>query len=144
MKFALSPCIKTILAIFSSIVLFSFAVFPPLAFAQQPNFSPAVSEVVQNFTDQYCLAIADGIAAETAVEVASKKIIRGLIFSGLLKEVMSVPKEEMASFVSSKTFEGCGEDIGISEQALNDYLVNLANRDSAQPEPKPFQPFGLG
>ncbi|WP_320666899.1 hypothetical protein [Prochlorococcus sp. MIT 1307] len=144
MKAILSTWIQTILAIFSSIFFFSFAVLPPLAFAKQPDLSPAVSEVVQNFTDHYCLAIADGIAAETAVEVASKQIIRSLIFSGLLKEVMSVPKEEMATFVTTKTFEGCGEDIGISEQELNDYLVKLANGDSAQSEPEPFKPFGIG
>ena len=50
----------------------------------------------------------------------------------------------MAEFVTTRIFEGCGEDIAISEQELNDYLFNLANRDSAQSEPKPFQPFGLG
>ena len=144
MKLILTSLKKLILVFCSSIILFAFALFPSAAFSKPSEFSPALYEAIQSFSDKYCLAISDGTSADIAAEVASRQMITSLIFSGLLTEVMSLPKEEMASFVATKIFDVCGDEITVSEQELNDYLVKLADSDSNGTQPKPFKPFGLG
>ena len=128
------------------ILLFSSALFPAAIFAIDIEFSPAVSEVVHNFSGKYCLAISNGRAPEEAAEVASRQMISGLIFSGVLKEVMTVPKVDLASFVAANVFDACGTDLSISQKDLNDYLVELAESGDEQTrsQPKPFKPFGMG
>ena len=128
------------------ILLFSSALFPAATFATDIEFSPAVSEVVHNFSGKYCLAISNGRDPEEAAEVASRQMISGLIFSGVLKEVMSISRVEMASVVTTEIFSTCGSDLSISQQDLNDYLVELAESDESQAksQPKPFNPFGMG
>ena len=144
MKLLLISFKKSILVFCASITLFAFALFPSAAFSKPSEFSPALDEAIQGFSDKYCLAISNGTSAESAAEVASRQMITSLIFSGLLTEVMSLPKEEMASFVATKIFNVCGDEIRISEQELNDYLVELADSDSNDTQEKPFKPFGIG
>ena len=128
----------------SSSILLTFVVLPSAAISNTSDLSPALSEAIQGFSDNYCLAIDNGTSAERAAEVASRQMISGLIFSGLLKEVMLVPKDEMAASVVTQIFDVCGAKIRISEQELNDYLLKLADSGSNETQPKPFKPFGLG
>ena len=69
-------------------------------------------------------------------------MIKGMIFSPFLKEIMAVPKDDLALSISKNIFDSCGNELEVSEQELNNYLVNLANREPAQPQP--FKPFGIG
>ena len=119
---------------------------PPIGYANDLGITPTVAEVVEGYTNKYCLEIANGRNPKMAAEVASRQMISGLIFSGALKEVMALPKEEMAAFVASKIFYECGSDIVISQQDLNEYLIELADtgNNQDQSEPQPFKPFGMG
>ena len=119
------------------IVSFLSVLFPSALFAIDEDFTPAVSEVVMSFSAKYCAALSNGGEPEKAAEVASRQMISGLVFSGVLKEVMSVPKDDMASFVASEIFDECGQDLSITQQDLNDYLVELADSGEAQRHSQP-------
>ena len=144
MNLILSYLKQLVLILCSSIILFAFLLFPSAAFSNISEFSPDLSEAINDFSDNYCLAISNGTNAENAAEIASRQMITGLIFSGLLKEVKLVPKDELANSVAMKIFDVCGDKIRISEQELNDYLVELADSNSNETPLKPFKPFGLG
>ena len=135
---------KYCLSIFlAAILLFSFVLSPPPAFADDFELSPAVSEVGETFSEKYCVAISDGSPADQAVLVAGRQMISSLMRSGALKEVMAVPKEDMASFIASNIFETCGDNIGVSESELNASILNLANQGPRQAQAKPFNPSSL-
>ena len=127
-------------------VLFSSLLFPSMLFAKDVEFTPVVTDVVKSFSSKYCVAISNGSAPQEAAETSSRQMISSLIFSGALKEVMSVPKDNMASFVATEIFDTCGSDLSISQQDLNDYLVELAEsgETQTQSQPQPFKPFGVG
>lgn len=129
-----------------SVFISSMLSSPSALFAIDIEIAPAVTDVVKSFSEKYCMAISNGGNPEKAAEVASRQMITGLIFSGTLEEVMSVPKDDMASFVASEIFDTCGSDLPISKQDLNDYLIVLAEsgEERTQSQPKPFKPFGLG
>ena len=124
----------------------SLMLFPMTAFADDLQFSPGVSDVVKTFSTKYCTEISNGENPEKAAEAASRQMISGLIFSGILKEVMALPKESLAEFVSTEIVDTCGSDLPISQQDLNDYLFELAQNGDAQKNsrPEPFRPFGVG
>ena len=127
----------------AAILLFASVISPPAAFAYDFELSPAVSEVGETFSDKYCVAIADGSPADQAALVAGRQMISSLMRSGALKEVMAVPKEDMASFIASNIFETCGDNIGISELELNASILDLANQGPRQSQAKPFNPSSL-
>ncbi len=84
------------------------------------------------------------MSPESAAEITAKEMVRGLIFSGLFKEVMSVSKEDLAKFVAATVFEEFVNDLGVSKKEFNGYLIKLANNDLSQSQPKHFKPFGIG
>ena len=126
-----------------TILLFSSVLTPPPAFANDFELSPVVSEIGETFSDKYCVAISDGSSADKAALVAGRQMISSLMRSGALKEVMAVPKEDMASFIASNIFETCGDNIGVSELELNAAILNLANQGPRQSQAKPFNPSSL-
>ena len=127
----------------AAILLFVPLLSPPSAFADDFELSPAASEIGETFSDKYCVAISNGSPADQAALVAGRQMISSLMRSGALKEVMAVPKEDMASFIASNIFETCGGDIGISELELNASILNLANQGPRQSQAKPFNPSSL-
>ena len=128
------------------IVLFflSFSLLPSTIFAKDLDLTSSIDELSTTFSNKFCVEIAEGINPENAGEIAAKEMVKGLIFSPVLKEVMAIPKEVLASSLSRNIYSGCGDQLEISEQELNDYLVKLADRDREQSDPKPFKPFGIG
>jgi hypothetical protein len=70
-------------------------------------------------------------------------MITGLMFSGVIKEVMDAPKEDIASLLAADIYDGCGSDIGISKNELNSYIVDLANNGPIQSQSRPFNPSAL-
>ncbi len=129
--------------ILAVILLVSFVLTPPQALANDIELSPAVLEVSETFSEKYCLAISDGTTADNAALVAGRQMISSLMRSDALKEVMAVPKEDMASFIAKNIFEACGDNIEISETELNVSILNLVNQGPSQSQPKPFNPSSL-
>ncbi len=97
-------------------------------FASTADLSPAVSEVSQNFSEKFCTSIGNGLTPEKAGESAASQLSKGLLFSSVMKEIMSAPKEDLAASLSNNIFEGCGNDLGGTREELDDYLVQLANK----------------
>ncbi len=135
---------KLIHSLLISILLLSLSLFPIPLFAKDLNPPLFIDELSTTFSDKFCLAISNGIQPKDAGESTAKEMIRGLIFSPNLKEIIAFPKENLVSSLSTKIFDTCGEEINISENDLYDYLLKFANRDRQESSPKPFKPFDLG
>ena len=97
-------------------------------FASTADLSPAVSEVSKNFSEKFCTSIGNGLTPEKAGESAAAQLSKGLLFSPVMKEIMSAPKEDLAASLSNNIFDGCGNDLGGTKEELDDYLVQLANK----------------
>ena len=107
-------------------ITFFFA--PVAAVASAAGSSPAVSEVSKNFSEKFCTSIANGLTPEKAGERAASQLSKGILFSPVIKEIMSAPKEDLAASLSNNIFDGCGNDLGGTKEELDDYLVQLANK----------------
>ncbi len=97
-------------------------------FASTADLSPAVSDVSKNFSEKFCTSIGNGLTPEKAGESAATQLSKGLLFSPVMKEIMSTPKEDLAASLSNNIFDGCGNDLGGTKRELDDYLVQLANK----------------
>ena len=97
-------------------------------FASTADLSPAVSEVSKNFSEKFCTSIGNGLTPEKAGESAASQLSKGLLFSPVMKEIMSAPKKDLAASLSNNIFDGCGNDLGGTREELDDYLVQLANK----------------
>ncbi len=93
---------------------------------EEIGISPSILKVSETFSENFCIFINNGLSPEKAGESAAKKMARGLIFSPVISEIMEAPKESIASTLSQNIFSRCGESIGVTEQELNDYIVQLA------------------
>ncbi len=60
-------------------------------FASTADLSPAVSEVSKNFSEKFCTSIGNGLTPEKAGESAAAQLSKGLLFSPVMKEIMSAP-----------------------------------------------------
>ena len=116
---------RLLLACFTAITVF-FA--PVVAIASSSDLSPVVSEVSKNFAEKFCTSIGNGLTPEKAGESAAAQLSKGLLFSPVMKEIMSAPKEDLAASLSNNIFDGCGNDLGSTKEELDDYLVQLANK----------------
>ncbi len=122
-----------------------YLVFMPIETYSMEAYVPdSVSDLSMTFSEKFCLSVSEGTEPEIAGEIAAKEMIRGLIFSPVIKELMAVPKKELVSELSTNIFDKCGPSLTISEQQIKDYLLSFADRDRANTSPKPFKPFGLG
>ena len=101
---------------------------PVVTFASIADLSPAVSDVSKNFSEKFCTSIGNGLTPEKAGESAAAQLSKGLLFSPVMKEIMSAPKEDLAASLSNNIFDGCGNDLGGTKEELDDYLVQLANK----------------
>ncbi len=96
--------------------------------ASTADLSPAVSEISKNFSEKFCTSIRNGLTPEKAGESTAAQLSKGLLFSPVMKEIMSAPKEDLAASLSNNIFDGCGNDLGGTKEELDDYLVQLANK----------------
>ncbi len=144
MTFLRKSLMKWLSIFFGLVTLFFFAFTPTSVIALDSSLSPEVIDVVTIFSGKFCTSVSKGNSAEDASKGAIREMISSLIFSGLLKELMLIPKEEMAFYVASTVFNKCGNDIAISQEEYNKYLLVLADDGPSQRSPKPFQPFGIG
>ena len=106
--------------------------------ASTADLSPAVSEVSKNFSEKFCTSIGNGLTPEKAGESAAAQLSKGLLFSPVMKEIMSAPKEDLAASLSNNIFDRCGNDLGGTKEELDDYLIQLANKVPSK-SPKSLQ-----
>ena len=118
MKHLLLACLTAITFLLASVA----------TFASTADLSPAVSDVSKNFSEKFCTSIGNGLTPEKAGESAAAQLSKGLLFSPVMKEIMSAPKEDLAASLSNNIFDGCGNDLGGTKEELDDYLVKLANK----------------
>ena len=118
MKCLLLACLMAITFFFTPVAIFTSAA----------DLSPAVSDVSKNFSEKFCTSIGNGLTPEKAGESAAAQLSKGLLFSPVMKEIMSAPKEDLAASLSNNIFDGCGNDLGGTKEELDDYLVQLANK----------------
>ena len=118
MKHLLLTCLTAITFLLASVA----------TFASTADLSPAVSDVSKNFSEKFCTSIGNGLTPEKAGESAAAQLSKGLLFSPVMKEIMSAPKEDLAASLSNNIFDGCGNDLGGTKEELDDYLVQLANK----------------
>ena len=114
--------------LFACFMAITFFFAPVAAVASSSDLSPAVSEVSKNFSEKFCTSIGNGLTPEKAGESAAAQLSKGLLFSPVMKEIMSAPKEDLAASLSNNIFDGCGNDLGGTKEELDDYLVQLANK----------------
>ena len=106
----------------------TFLLAPVRTFASTEDLSLAVSDVSKNFSEKFCKSIGNGLSPEKAGESAAAQLSKGLLFSPVMKEIMSAPKEDLAASLSNNIFDGCGHDLGSTKEELDDYLIQLANK----------------
>ena len=92
------------------------------------DLSPAVSELSKNFSEKFCISIETGMTPEKAGENTAAQLSKGLLFSPVMKELMSAPKDYLAESLSNNIFDGCGNELAVTKEELNDYLMQLANK----------------
>ncbi|WP_320674157.1 hypothetical protein [Prochlorococcus sp. MIT 1341] len=138
----ISNCLgNSIVLIFSILISCCLLTIPTKVIAASNDYSPQISNLVNQFSEAYCSSILEVKDSEKAVKVAIRSMIRDLVFSGDLKQIMLLPKEEMAEFVSGSIFGICGDSINNSRQELTAYFVELSDSAQTRPTPKPFKPF---
>ncbi len=104
-------------------------VLAPLAtFAAAADLSPAMSELTMKFSNKFCTSIGNGMTPAKAGENAAAQLSKGLLFSPVMNEIMSAPKEDLAASLSDNIFDGCGNDLGGTKEELEDYLLALAKK----------------
>ena len=130
--------------IFPTFFLLLIISFPASIYSQDFQLPPIALELSENFSDKFCVSISDGNTVNTAGEQAAKQIVRNLIFSPKLNEIMALPKEDLALSISTNIYERCGDKLDITSEELNLTLLKIAEREGQGSEPKPFTPFGIG
>ena len=98
-----------------------------LLLAQAPaiavDLSPALSDLSKDFSEKFCKSIANGMPPEKAGKTSAAQLSKGLLFSPVMKEIMSASKEDLAISLSDDIFDRCGNDIGASKEELDHYLA---------------------
>ncbi len=105
-----------------------FFLAPVSTFSSAADLPSSVSDISKDFSEKFCTSIGNGMTSEKAGETAAAQLSKGLLFSPVLKEIMSAPKEDLAASLSKNIFDGCGNEIGGTKGELEDYLAQLANK----------------
>ncbi len=116
---------RLLLAILMAI---AFSMAPVTAFASTTDLSPALLNVSKEFSQKFCSSIDKGVTPEKAGESAAVQLSKGLLFSPILNDIISAPKEDLAKSLSNNIFEGCGNNLGGTKEELDDFLIELANK----------------
>jgi len=110
----------------------TFSLLPITKIASAADLSPAVSDITKKFSERFCTSIGKGMTPEKAGESAasqlSPQLAQGFFFSPVMDEIISAPKEDLAASLSNNIFNGCGKDLGVTKEDLDNYLAQLANK----------------
>ncbi len=117
---------KRLLLVF--ITATTFCLVPFAAFASATDLSPLVLDLSQKFSENFCTSVRSGMTSEKAGEIAAARLSKGLLFSPVMKEIMSARKEDLAASVSTNIFDVCGTDLGGTKEELDIYLSQLAKK----------------
>ena len=101
---------------------------PVMTFASAADLSPAVADLSKDFSQKFCTLIGTGMTPEKAGEIAAAQISKGLLFSPVMKEIMSAPKEDLAESLANNIFDRCSNDIGGTKEELDYYLAQLIKK----------------
>ena len=110
------------------ILAITFCLAPVATLASASDLSPAVSDVTKKFSEKFCASIGSGVPIDKAGEIAAAQLSKGLLFSPVMNEIMSAPKEDLAASLSNNIFGVCGNDLGGTKDELDDYLDKLAKK----------------
>ncbi len=92
------------------------------------DLSPAVSDITMKFSEKFCKSISKGMTFEKAGESAAIQLSTTLYFSPILNEIMSAPKEDLATSLSNNIFEECPKELEGTKEKLDNYLGQLATK----------------
>ncbi len=106
----------------------TFFLAPVATFASATDLSPAVSDLSKKFSEKFCTSLKKGMTPEKAGQSAAVQLSQGLLFSPVMNEIMSAPKEDLATSLSNNIFDSCGNDLGGTKEELDDRLASLANK----------------
>ena len=106
----------------------TFSLTPVAVFSSSADLSPAVSDLTKKFSKKFCMSVENGMTPEKAGETAAAQLSKGLLFSPVINEIMSAPKEDLAASLSNNIFDGCGNDLGGTKEELDGYLAQLAKK----------------
>ena len=126
-----------IVAIFNlsiALIVFLISTFYPFQILaiEEKGLTPSILDVSKSFSENFCISIRDGLTVEKAGESAVKKLAKGLLFSPVMNEIISTPKEILTSSLSKNIFDGCANDLEVTKEGLDDYLFQLANKVSSK------------
>ncbi len=111
---------------------------PIETFASAEDLSPAISELSKKFSEKFCTSIEQGNTPEKAGQSAaaqlSPQVSQGLFFSPVMNELMSTPKEVLASSVSKNIIDRCENDLKVTKEELDVYLTQLTNKVPSKPK----------
>ncbi len=106
--------------------IFWLAPFP--IFASPDDLSPALSDLTKNFSEKFCTSIGKGMTPEKAGESAAVQLSKGVLFSPVMNEIISAPKEDLAASLSNNIFDECGNGLGGTKVELDNYLAQLVKK----------------
>ncbi len=112
----------------SCLMAITFFLAPVATFASFEDLSPAVSSLSKEFSEKFCISIENGMNPQKAGETAAAQLSKGLLFSPVMNEIMSSPKEDLAASLSKNIFDACGNDLGGTKEELDNYLAQLAKK----------------
>ncbi len=106
----------------------TFSFFSLVEVLPAADLSPNVSALTKKFSEKFCTSIRLGMNPDKAGESSAAQISRGLLFSPVMNEIMSSSKEDLVSFLSNNIIDGCGNDLLVTKEELDDYLIKLAKK----------------
>ncbi len=107
-------------------IIFCLAQVPSSAFAS--DLTPVVSDLTKQFSEKFCRSIANGMTFEKAGEISAAQLSKGVVFSPVLNEIMSAPREDLVASLSENISNGCGNDLNHPNEDLDSYLAQFVNK----------------
>ncbi len=110
------------------LIAITFFLSPVSTLASAKGLSPAVSDLSMKFSEKFCSSLRKGMTPEKAGQTAGIQLSQGLLFSPLMNDIISSPKEDLAASLSNNIYNGCGDDMEGTQEELEDFLAQLANK----------------
>ncbi len=107
-------------------IIFCLAQVPSSAFAS--DLTPAVSDLSKQFSEKFCRSIVNGMTFEKAGETSAAQLSKGVVFSPVLNEIMSAPREDLVDSLSENINNACGNDLNHPNEDLDAYLAQFVNK----------------
>ncbi len=110
------------------LMLAMFFLTPLVSLASAADLSPTILDLTKQFSEKFCKSIEIGLSPEKSGETAAVQLSKGVLFSPLMNEIMSTPKEDLAASLSNNIFNECGNKLDATKEELDDYLAQLADK----------------